>query len=109
MSGFPEDLSSRWKPRQPSQTLRDRIFRRNAEVSGRWRLEIPWIRLVLVVASCWITAIGVATAPPSGAPPRSSSSEAGGHMHGLVAQNSLPAARFTFTNPPSFPATNRTF
>lgn len=109
MSGFPENLSRRWKPRQPSEALRNRIFRGNSEVSGRWRLEIPWIRLVLVVASCWITAIGVATAPPSSTPSRSSTSEPGGHMHGLVAQNSLPTACFTFTNPPSFPATNRTF
>lgn len=98
---------SKWRPKGPSPELRRRIFGGGTDGDGTGWLRVPWIRTGLVVVSVWLCSLTVAWSPGQMMRPVGQAIPFPAFSV-LVAQNALPVAGFTFTNPPSFPVTNAT-
>lgn len=95
----------KWRPNRPSPVLRRRIFGGGTGGEGTGLLNVPWIRTGFVVISVWLCSMTVAWSPGELISPVGTTVQLPAFSV-LVAQNALPVAGFTFTNPPSFPVTN---
>ena len=106
MNPFPD-----WRPHRPSPGLRQAIFHpADPGLSGprALRRTPPWLSATLVLAMSWTGTVLVwFHAETLG----STSHRAGAASDALalVAQNSIPAATFAFTNAALFPSTNASF
>ncbi len=95
----------KWRPNGPSPVLRRRIFGGGRGGDDTGLLNVPWIRTGFVVISVWMCSLTVVWSPGEAISPMGPAVPLP-IVSVLVAQNALPVAGFTFTNPPSFPVTN---
>lgn len=96
---------SQWTPRPTSLGLRSRIYGPASRTPSRPVINIA-SRVTFVVTSVWLFALAVAWSPAPANPVPQPPSWVNASV--VVAQNSLPACGFTFTNSSHPLYTNRT-